>query len=90
MALIRRPWLWGVAMLVVAAGPLLLPGDFKGSDDKATELITHHNPDYHPWMTPVWTPPSDEIASLLFALQAGIGAGVLGYIIGYRRGRQQR
>jgi cobalt/nickel transport protein len=31
-------------------------------------------------------PPSKEIESLLFMLQAALGAGLLGYYIGLRRG----
>jgi cobalt/nickel transport protein len=30
----------------------------------------------------VWKPPSPEIESLLFALQAALGAGVIGYVVG--------
>ena len=35
----------------------------------------------------MWTPPSKEIESLLFSLQAALGAGLLGYYVGLRRGR---
>ncbi len=35
---------------------------------------------------PLWEPPSPEIESLLFAVQAALGAGVLGYYFGRRRG----
>lgn len=82
--------------LVLAAGllallPLLLPlteAEFSGSDGQAQQLITQVSPDYQPWFNPLWEPPSGEIESLLFALQAAIGAGVLGYYLGLRRGQR--
>ena len=82
--------------LVLAAGllallPLLLPlteAEFSGSDGQAQALITQVSPDYQPWFNPLWEPPSGEIESLLFALQAAIGAGVLGYYLGLRRGQR--
>lgn len=55
---------------------------FTGSDDKAKSMISAINPDYKPWFSPILEPASGEIASLLFALQAAIGAGVIGYYIG--------
>ncbi|MBF0425851.1 MAG: energy-coupling factor ABC transporter substrate-binding protein [Magnetococcales bacterium] len=62
---------------------------FAGSDDQAGKVISHMRPDYQPWFTPFWTPPSDEIQSLLFALQAALGSGVIGYYVGLRRGRRE-
>ena len=32
-----------------------------------------------------WEPPSGEIESLLFALQAAIGAGFIGYYVGKKQ-----
>lgn len=55
---------------------------FSGSDDKARQLIGEIAPDYRPWITPLLEPASSEIASLLFALQAALGAGFIGYYIG--------
>lgn len=55
---------------------------FKGADDKAKDMIGTLNPDYKPWFSPIVEPASGEIASLLFALQAAIGAGVIGYYLG--------
>lgn len=80
-------WLVGVAVTIIAI-PLLFPkseATSKGSDNLATEAILAIKPDYKPWFTPVWTPPNSEVESLLFAIQAALGAGVLGYIIGRRR-----
>ena len=55
---------------------------FTGSDDKAKDMIGTINPDYKPWFSPVMEPASGEIASLLFALQAALGAGIIGYWLG--------
>ena len=60
--------------------------EFGGADGEAEEMITTINPDYEPWFTSVWEPPSGEIESLLFALQSAIGAGFIFYYIGYKRG----
>ena len=60
-------------------------GYFGGSDDAASEQIeaTH----FEPWFSSIWEPPSGEIESLLFALQAAIGAIIIGYAFGYWRGQ---
>ena len=55
---------------------------FRGADDKAQQAIGEIAPDYKPWFAPLLEPASAEIASLLFALQAAIGAGVIGYWLG--------
>ena len=69
---------------VIAAVPLwLLPdAEFGGADGQAEEAITELNPDYEPWFEPILEPASGEVESLLFALQAAIGAGVVGFILG--------
>ena len=77
-----------IAILVVLVfGPLLLSGEFKGTDDLASAQIAANSPGFTPWMHPLWQPPSAEIESLLFALQAALGAGFLGYVIGRIHGR---
>ncbi|MEU4007952.1 energy-coupling factor ABC transporter substrate-binding protein [Streptomyces pseudogriseolus] len=62
---------------------------FAGADGEAETAITEIDPDYEPWFSPLYEPPSGEIESALFALQAAIGAGVLAYYFGLRRGRRQ-
>jgi cobalt/nickel transport protein len=78
--------LLALAAAIVAA-PLMLgvQGSFTGTDDQARNLITEAAPAYRPWFAPLWQPPSKEVESLLFALQAALGGGVLGYVIGRRR-----
>lgn len=79
--------LLGLTALLVAAPMLLqLPGEYGGADGAAKDAITETG--YQPWFEPIWTPPSGEIESLFFALQAALGAGVLGYVLGYIKGRR--
>lgn len=60
-------------------------GEFGGADDKIEDTIKEINGEYEPWFSSFWQPPSGEIESLLFALQAAIGAGFLGYYIGVKK-----
>lgn len=55
---------------------------FGGADGQAQQAIGEIAPDYRPWFAPILEPASSEIASLLFALQAALGAGVIGYWLG--------
>lgn len=90
----RRNLILLVAMAVVGLTPFLMPsadgGLFNGTDSMARDMILRDHPDYHAWAGPLWSPPSTEVESLLFALQAAAGAGVLGYYLGLRRGRSRR
>lgn len=73
--------LLGVVALVVL--PLVLVhGQFGGADDAGSAAIAASRQGFRPWFTPIWKPPSAEIESLLFAVQAGIGAGIIGYVLG--------
>ncbi len=62
---------------------------FGGADNQAQKQINQIAPDYKPWFEPLIEPASGEIASLLFALQAAIGAGFIGYYIGVGRTRER-
>lgn len=62
---------------------------FTGTDDKARDLVKTIDPSYKPWFTPLMEPPSSDIGSLLFALQAAIGAGFLGYWYGCSKTRAE-
>jgi len=79
---------------VLVVGSVLIGGrregaEFAGSDGQAMATVAVIHPDYRPWFGVIWEPPP-EIASGLFALQAALGAGVLGYYLGFRRGRAAR
>lgn len=74
-----------------AAGPGGKPAEmFKGSDNQAETVIQTLAPDYKPWFQSILKPSSVEIESLLFALQAALGAGFIGYYVGYSRGRAKQ
>ncbi len=61
--------------------------EWSGADDKPEEVINDlTDGSYQPWAQSIWTPPSGEIESLLFALQAAFGAIIIGYFLGYYRG----
>ena len=70
--------LWWVAGIEPAAGTEW----FGGSDRQAQDMILALAPDYLAWFEPLWKPASGEIESLLFALQAALGAGFIGYWFG--------
>jgi cobalt/nickel transport protein len=82
-----------VAALVVA--PIALntgkgkAEPFSGSDSQAEQSIVDNHPDYQPWFHSLYTPPSSEVESGLFALQASLGAGFLGYYFGAARTRRR-
>ena len=83
-----------IAVVVLVAIPLWMvqkpaPGPdgkeveiFRGADDQAKDVIGKLAPGYRPWFKPLMEPPSGEIGSLLFALQAALGAGFIGYYLG--------
>ncbi|MFR9675053.1 energy-coupling factor ABC transporter substrate-binding protein [Streptomyces sp. TR06-5] len=80
----------GLAVVPLAIGA----GDgadepFGGADARAQGAIEENAPAYEPWFAPVYEPPSGEVASGLFALQAALGGGVVAYYFGLRRGRRQ-
>lgn len=79
-------------VVLLAIFPLLIISDseFEGADGEAEEMIGEINPDYEPWFESFWEPPGGETESLLFAVQAALGAGFLGYYIGLRRGKVQK
>lgn len=73
-----------ILVILLAALPLwLLPNaGFEGADGQAEEAILELNPDYEPWFSPLLEPASGEVESMLFALQAAVGAGIVGFVLG--------
>jgi cobalt/nickel transport protein len=86
-----KNWLLVGGVVALAIMPLFIvkDGKFGGADDQGKEAITKINPDYKPWFESFMQPASSEIAGLLFAVQAALGAGVLGYAIGLYKGRSE-
>lgn len=80
-----------ITAVVIATLPLLLIKDseFSGADSKAEEAIAELAPEYKPWAQSLIEPPGGETESLLFSLQAGIGAGVIGFGFGYLVSRKK-
>jgi len=92
----RQNFLLLVGVIALAIIPLFLVAPakegeeiFAGADGEAEELITKIQPNYKPWFEPFWEPPSGEIESLLFGVQAALGAGLVAYCLGYYRGRRR-
>ena len=87
----KKPIILLLLVVVIVAFPLALyngkgesQGYFTGSDDQGSRAI--ETTGYQPWISSIWEPPSPEIESLLFAVQAAIGALIIGYILGYYKG----
>ncbi len=74
---------------ILAFSPLYFARDaeFAGADGLASDAIVEFNADYAPWFKSFWAPPSGEVESFLFALQAALGSGFVFYYLGYSKGR---
>lgn len=73
--------------LVLVEKPEPEPGQdeveiFAGADGQAKGLVKKIQPDYTPWFESLLEPPSGEVESMLFSLQAALGAGFIGYWLG--------
>lgn len=90
----NKKWRLNVALLLLAAIIAMIPlmtvkSEFGGADGAASEAIEGMDKGFKPWFTPIWEPPGGETESLLFALQAALGSGVIFYCIGYLKGRSE-
>lgn len=84
-------WLLLAIVVLLAIIPLFLHpnSEFGGADGAASDVITQIAPETQPWFEPIWSPPGGETESLLFALQAALGAGFIGYFFGLKQGQKQ-
>ena len=79
-----------IIILALVIGALAIGGDSEwgGADGGAEDMIAETG--YEPWFeSPLWAPPSGEVESLLFAVQAAIGTGVACLIFGYWLGQSR-
>lgn len=82
-----------VLLLLLVLALVLLPifvakdAEFGGADDQAEGAISDIDADYEPWFDPLIEDLPGEIESALFALQAAIGAGLIGYYIGSQKSK---
>ena len=79
----------GIFLLVSAGGT----HEFSGSDDVGSQKIaelTGVSADSIKPLIPQYVPPSGEIESTLFALQASFGGLVLGLVFGYWLGQRKQ
>lgn len=76
--------------VVITVGALLINqgSEFGGADGQAEEMIGEINPSYEPWASSIFELPS-ETETLLFCLQAGIGALIIGGGFGYLIARKK-
>jgi cobalt/nickel transport protein len=84
-------WKYGVILLIstsilISLVSIASAEEWAGADAKAEEAIGEISPQYEPWFSPLFEPPSGEIESLLFSLQSAIGSLLIGYYIGHHRG----
>jgi len=85
----------GFCLLFLYTSSTMQGAEFAGSDNVGSGLIAELSgkdvESFSP-LIPQWEPPSGEIESCLFALQAAIGGifvgGVFGYWLGQARGRK--
>lgn len=81
-----------IAVIIITIVPLISKSnsEFSGADGEAQNLIEEIDSNYQPWFESIWEPPSGEIESLLFALQAALGASVIAFGFGYAIGKKNK
>lgn len=78
-----------VLILIILLGPLLfMQSDFTGVDAQIGDTLKTVNGNYTPWKLFEGKKLSGEMETFLFSFQSGIGAGVVGYILGFVKGRK--
>jgi cobalt/nickel transport protein len=77
----------GVLALVGLSLTLGGASEFTGTDTQAVTAIREQDPGYDAWFSSLLPPLSPSVESGLFAAQAALGGGLLGYVLGRLRGR---
>ncbi len=80
----RKP----LVLLIITAVLCMLPLIFIEGKYAGTDEIIEETPTAVQWFSPIFEPASGEIASLLFSVQAAIGALIIGYYIGRWQGEE--
>lgn len=84
-----------LALVLLCAAILVFPlmtvrdSEFGGADGAAEEVIAAVDPDYTPWAESIVVLPGGETETLLFCLQAALGASVIGFGFGYLVARKK-
>lgn len=89
-------YIGGFAVIAIMCVAFLAYGasqgyEFGGADDGAEGVVEEVDPGYESWFTGImgdYELPG-ETESLLFALQAAIGAIIIGYFIGVTRAKKE-
>lgn len=87
----KKTVLWLSAAIAIVFLSLFIQrgAAFEGTDALALGVVADIDPNYTPWVQPFFVPPSSEIESLAFSLQATIGGGLLGCAAGYWAARRR-
>jgi len=79
--------------LFLYTSAIMTDAKFAGSDNAGSGLIAELSgtlkENIHP-LIPQWVPPSGEIESALFALQAAVGGILVGGVFGYWMGQKNK
>lgn len=92
----RKGIVINLILIAMVVGLMIVPlfmaknAEFGGADIRARDAISEIKPGFKPWFNPIWAPPSGEVETFFFALQAALGAGFIGYFFGYLRGRARK
>ena len=80
-------------ILFLYTSAMMNSATFSGSDNDGSKLIAQltgtPEENFRP-LIPQWQPPSGEIESSLFALQAAIGGILVGGVFGYWMGQKKK
>ena len=91
----KTTWITILILVLLCAVILIFPlmtirdSEFGGADGAAEEAIAQIDPDYEPWAESLIELPGGETESLLFCLQAALGALVSGFGFGYLVARKK-
>ena len=76
-----------LAVTILFAIPFMIGGEFEGADVSGGNALEEMG--VTPWFNPIFEPPSGEVETGFFALQAAIGGLIVGYFLGNFRGQAQ-